>query len=259
MQKDHLLSIPHTDWKSLFTDLGASSFRQDQVAKWIYHQLEFDFKKMSNVPHELIEKLDEKYSVQTLSIEKSELSRDGTCKWLLNTSDSLSIECVLIPEESRNTVCLSSQVGCGMGCKFCSTAKMGFLRNLSLGEIVEQFLIIQKYLREKDSGSISNIVFMGMGEPLMNASAVAAASDLFTDQKIGGLAKKRITVSTSGIPNEIVKWAEQNPSYKLAISLNGTHNEMRSSLMPVNKSNSMEKLLESVDKYIEITGGACYF
>ena len=144
MQKEHLLSVSFKDWKPMFTDLGESAYRKDQVMRWIFHQCEYEFDCMSNIPQSFIGKLQEKYFIRSLVVEKSERSRDGTCKWLLKTKDALYIECVLIPEATRMTVCLSSQVGCGMGCNFCSTAKMGFLRNLTLGEITEQFLIIQK-------------------------------------------------------------------------------------------------------------------
>jgi 23S rRNA (adenine2503-C2)-methyltransferase len=259
MEKTHLLAVPPRQWADVLEELGSPRYRSKQLQSWIFQQHKICFQDMGNLPQALREQLSNRYTLQTLSEEEKQVSQDGTVKWALKTRDGYSIECVLIPEGDRYSVCLSSQVGCAMGCRFCSTAKMGLLRNLNLGEIVEQFQWVNRYVQEEYQASLTNVIFMGMGEPLQNIPAVGEACDLFTSPEGYNLSRKKITVSTSGLAPQIVKWAKEYPGYKLAFSLNGSNNTNRSDIMPVNRSIPIEKLLESIDYYQDITGNTITF
>ncbi len=254
MQKEHLLDFGLLELEGALIAAGEKKFRAAQLLQWIYQHFQPDFKKMSNLPPSLRESLEQKYTVNQLEMVQQQFSSDGTTKWMLKTWDGNFIECVLIPEENRNTVCLSSQVGCGMGCEFCSTAKMGYKRNLTRGEILDQFYLIQLHLNKKELGKITNVVFMGMGEPMQNIQNVGAACDILCSVQGFGLSRKKITVSTSGLVPGILEWANNFPQYKLAISLNAPNNEIRQKLMPVNKAFPIDKLLEAAKEYGKITG-----
>ena len=254
MNKQHLLSIPFFDWKNVFLQFTSSPYRAVQTREWVFHHLVSDFKKMSNLPITLQSKLDEKLEIRTLKIVDKQVSQDGTVKWALKTFDNLQLECVMIPDEKRFSVCLSSQIGCAMGCKFCNTAKMGFIRNLSLGEILEQVFIVNAYIKKKFNKKLTNAIFMGMGEPLQNIDAVANTCHILSAKEGFGLSKRKITVSTSGILPKILEWAQIAPDYKLAISLNGSTDALRSDIMPIGKRYPLSSLLQTIDTYISITG-----
>lgn len=247
------LSLTFTEWENHLRELGFPSYRAKQIRTWIFDQQVLDFSLMNNLPLDLREKLINNFSLQALQIQNKQLSTDGTQKWLFRTTDGHFIESVHIPSEHRHSICISSQVGCGMGCRFCSTAKMGLIRSLTIGEILGQVLTVQKELSER-SIKLTNVIFMGMGEPLQNLENVATACDILMDQKCLSIASRKITVSTSGLVSQIKKWAERQPRVKLAISLNGATNDVRSDLMPINKSYPIETLLETIDYYIDITG-----
>ncbi len=254
MPKTHLLSLGLNALNDFVEETGEPRYRGRQIREWMLHHLETDFSRMSNLPQKLIENLQEKTTVTTLRERSRQDSVDGTRKWALETEDGHVFETVLIPTESRRSLCVSSQVGCAMGCTFCRTATMGFIRNLTLGEILEQVHLVNRFLKNLDGSRVSNVIFMGMGEPLHNLENVARACEILNAQDGFGIGKDRITVSTSGIVPKILEWARRAPDFKLAISLNGSNDEMRSSLMPVNRRWNIETLLAAADEYIGITG-----
>ena len=238
---------------------GEPRFRAKQIAEWVFHGLESDFSRMSNLPKKLIDRLQEKAEISTLSERSFQKSVDGTLKWALATPDNHVFETVLIPTESRRSLCVSSQIGCAMGCTFCRTATMGFIRNLTLGEILEQVLWVNRYLKAFDGSKITNVIFMGMGEPLHNLENVALACETINSPNGFGIGKGHITISTSGIVPKILEWATRAPDFKLAISLNGSNDAMRSALMPVNRRWNIEALLEAADEYLRLTGHTLTF
>jgi len=254
MPKIHLLNLGPDGLCDFAVETGETRYRGRQIREWMLQHLETDFRKMSNLPQKLIESLEEKAVVATLRERSRQDSIDGTRKWALETQDGHVFETVLIPTETRRSLCVSSQIGCAMGCTFCRTATMGFIRNLTLGEILEQVLWVNRFLHDLDGTHVTNVIFMGMGEPLHNLENVALACETLNAQDGFGIGKDRITVSTSGIVPKILEWAQRAPDFKLAISLNGSNDALRSSLMPVNRRWNIEALLAAADEYIEITG-----
>jgi 23S rRNA (adenine2503-C2)-methyltransferase len=254
MAKLHLLSLDLGALEEFTANLGEPRFRARQIREWMFRQLETDFSRMSNLPKKLIEKLDEAAEISALRVKSRQDSIDGTRKWAFETHDGHVFETVMIPSGDRRSICVSSQVGCAMGCTFCRTATMGFIRNLTLGEILEQVQFVARYVREEDGARLSNVIFMGMGEPLHNIANVAAACRVLNAEDGFGIGKSHITVSTSGVVPKIREWAEIAPDFKLAISLNGSNDLMRSALMPVNRRWNIENLLAAADEYIALTG-----
>ena len=259
MPKTHLLDLGPQALGDFATEAGEPRYRGKQLREWMFQRLETDFRLMSNLPQKLVEKLEEKAAVATLRERSRQDSVDGTCKWALETQDGHVFETVLIPTESRRSLCVSSQIGCAMGCVFCRTATMGFVRNLTLGEILEQVHWANRFLRNLDGSRVTNVIFMGMGEPLLNLENVALACETLNAGDGFGIGKDRITVSTSGIVPKILEWARRAPYFKLAISLNGSNDTVRSSLMPVNRRWNIEALLAAADEYIQITGQTLTF
>lgn len=254
MAKLHLLSLGLGALEDFTASLGEPRFRARQIQEWMFKHLENDFQKMSNLPKKLIEKLEEAAEVSVLREKSRQDSVDGTRKWAFETHDGHVFETVMIPSGDRRSICVSSQVGCAMGCAFCRTATMGFIRNLTLGEILEQVHRVSRHLREQDGSRLSNVIFMGMGEPLHNLENVATACETINAEWGFCIGKSHITVSTSGIVPKIREWAQRAPDFKLAVSLNGSNDEIRSALMPVNRRWNIENLLAAADEYIVLTG-----
>lgn len=253
MQSNDIKSFSEDELKEFLKECGEKPYRAAQILDWVFNQSVHSFEDMSNLPQPLRELLASKCTVRTLKPVQQDASADGTVKWLYQTYDGYFIETVLIPSEARNSVCVSTQVGCGMGCGFCRTAKMGLKRHLSTGEILEQFLLTKEFLKEFDR-NLTNIIFMGMGEPFHNYDNVSKAIHWLHHPKYLNLGRKRITVSTSGIAPKIRQMATDKLPAKLALSLNGTNDEMRSATMPINGRYPMKELLASVDEYIRTTG-----
>ncbi|HLP40935.1 MAG TPA: 23S rRNA (adenine(2503)-C(2))-methyltransferase RlmN [Fibrobacteria bacterium] len=255
-RKAHLLDLDLPSLEALVTSMGEPAFRAKQVREWLFRHLETDFRKMTNLPKGLQEKLAEAAEVTVLGVQDIQVSSDGTTKWAFRTHDGHVFESVLIPSEDRRSVCVSSQIGCAMGCTFCRTATMGFIRNLTLGEILEQIHFVSRHLREKEGegARVTNVIFMGMGEPLLNLENVARACETLNSQAGFGVAKDKITISTSGLAPKILEWGRRAPDFKLAISLNGSNDRVRSELMPVNRRYPIPVLLETADEYIRLTG-----
>lgn len=235
-----------------FETKGIRSFRAGQIFKWVYLRQAETFDEMTDLSKDMREMLKKTFSIPRLELENSEISVDGTEKLLFRLIDGKHIESVLIPEKNHYTLCISSQVGCAQGCRFCLTAKGGFERNLTTAEIVSQVRDARKILLQKDGSAalpLSNIVFMGMGEPLANYNAVINALAIITDSDYGlKFSPRRVTVSTSGMIPEIKKLGLAT-SANLAVSLNATNDKTRSMLMPINKRYPLKDLLSACREF----------
>ena len=235
--------------KKEIINLGEKGYRAEQIFKWIYIDRVNSFDEMTNLPKNLRDKLKQNYSMNNFNILKKQESSDGTKKYLLDVLDGNAIESVLMKYHHGNTICVSSQIGCKMGCKFCASTGIKFIRNLSSGEIVEQLLAV-----DKDSGEkISNIVFMGIGEPLDNYDNVINAIRIINNPKGLNIGARHISISTSGIVPRIYDLANENIQCTLSISLHASNNEKRSQMMPVNKRYNIEELIKACKDYIKIT------
>ena len=222
----------------------SQAYRSRQIHEWIKKGV-LSFEKMTNLPASLRQELGESFCVCSSGVEKAETDADNTSKTAIRLNDGNLIEAVLLNDENnRTTACLSSQVGCAMGCTFCRTGLMGFKRNLSSAEIVEQFLHLQSLY-----GEISNIVYMGMGEPFMNTDEVIKSIQFFTSDEGLGMSARRITVSTCGITDGIRRLADEAPSVRLAVSLVSADSSIRSGIMPVTKTNSLPELKKALEYY----------
>jgi 23S rRNA (adenine2503-C2)-methyltransferase len=228
--------------------LGEPPYRGRQIARWIYRQGATCFEHMTDLPAGLRERLAAEMQISSTSLSLQQPSRDGVIKCLLRLQDNQQIESVLLPYEERVSVCLSTQVGCAMGCQFCATAQGGYTRNLSAGEIVEQFLTLQQLAERK----ITHIVYMGMGEPLLNLENALKSMQLFHEEV--GISMRRMTVSTVGIVPKINELAEQNLPITLAVSLHAPDDETRRSFMPVARKWDINSLLTACRNYFDRTG-----
>ena len=229
--------------RALFKARGWPAYRADQLATWIYRNDVDELDQMTNLPAAIRSELAGEFDLQSLEVIETQRSVDGTRKLLLGAFDGAQIEAVLIPEERRNTLCVSTQVGCPLACSFCATGALGFTRNLTTAEIIDQVLWS---MREMEPGTgLTNLVFMGMGEPLLNLPAVSEAIRILTDPKAFALAPRRVTVSTSGVLPQIAPLLEVAPIH-LAVSLHATTDEVRDVLVPLNKRFPIAELLETL-------------
>ena len=235
--------------KEEFINMGEKPFRAEQVFKWLYEEKVKEFDEMTNLSLALREKLKENYTMCNFNILKKQESSDGTKKYLFDILDGNAIETVLMSYHHGYSLCVSSQVGCKMGCKFCASTGIQFARNLTSGEIVEQILAVE----QDNNIRISNIVFMGIGEPFDNYDNVVNAIRIINNQKGINIGARHISISTSGLVPKIYKLAEENIQCTLSISLHATTNEKRSSMMPVNKLYPIEELLKACKDYINKT------
>ncbi len=230
---------------------GVESFRADQILTWIYGRQADTFEIMTDLGKDLRKLLSQNFSIERNKIQRVDTSTDGTMKYLFRLKDEKKIESVLIPEKDHYTLCISSQVGCALGCKFCLTAKNGLVRNLNTGEIIAQVRDIQHDLKRRRIGlkPLTNIVLMGMGEPLANYRNVINALDIITDTRIGlQFSNRRVALSTAGLVPRLAD-LNRDARVNLAVSLNATNNQTRSMLMPVNRTYSLEKLLDACRRY----------
>lgn len=235
--------------KNELIDLGEKPFRAEQIFKWIYQEKVKEFDDMTNISLDLRKKLKENYTMCNYNILRKQESKDGTIKYLFDVLDGNAIETVLMSYHHGYSICVSSQIGCKMGCKFCASTGINFIRSLSSGEIIEQILAV-----EQDTGiRISNIVFMGIGEPLDNYDNVVNAIKIINNPKGLNIGARHISISTSGLVPKIYKLAEENIQGTLSISLHATNNEKRSSMMPVNKTYPIEELIKACKDYIAKT------
>ena len=229
-------------------------FRAEQIFSWLHKHATASFAEMTNLPKHVIFSLEQAFgSPWPLKLAASQRSTDGTEKYLFALADQATVETVLIPDEKRQTLCISTQVGCAMNCSFCATGRSGFVRNLSAAEIVSQVLWVENQLKAKGQ-SISNIVYMGMGEPLVNYDSVLRSVRLINHEQGLNLGARRITISTCGLVPQIKALAEEDLQVNLAISLHAVTDAKRSQVMPVNKRFPLAELLQACDYYTDRTG-----
>ncbi len=242
-----LVDLKNLDQQQLIQfveSLGQPSFRGRQILSWLYKPGITDFSQMTDLAKEFRAALNKHAFISRFENPLCETSQDGSVKFAFKLDDNKIIESVLIPEEDRNTLCVSSQVGCAMGCQFCLTGDMGFLRNLNSAEIVNQVCAVRDWMLEHNKGSLTNIVFMGMGEPLANLDNLLTALSILTEQRACNFASRRVTVSTCGLVPQMLELGSKT-DVNLAVSLHATDDETRSSLMPINNKYPLETLLES--------------
>ncbi len=243
------LTLP--ELQDYFVSIGEPKFRGGQVFNWMYNHLAFDFASMENIKKDLRNKLEQLCELQTLKLSATQDSPStGTKKYLFETHDGKKIESVVIPEKERNTLCISTQVGCPLDCKFCATGLMGYKRNLSVGEVVDQYLLAAK---EHGKENITNIVYMGMGEPLLNYETTLKSVEIFTHELTKGLSRTRITISTAGIAKKIRELADTGLRVKLAFSLHSAFEDIRNKIMPINKKYSLKENVEALKYYAKQT------
>ena len=230
--------------------LGQKKFRATQLYGWLYQKRVKNFESMSDISISFREILKEKYNINLPSILKKQVSYDGTVKLLLELDDKMSVETVLMRYDYGNAVCVSSQVGCNMGCKFCASGLIKKQRDLKASEMVSQVMKIQEYLDDEGKGErVSHVVIMGSGEPFDNYDNVMEFIKIINEQKGLAIGARHITVSTSGIPDKIIKYSKEGIQVNLAISLHASNNETRNKIMPVNKAFPLEKLFEAIKEY----------
>ncbi len=243
--KDYTLD----ELKEQLKEIGEKPFRAEQIYKWLYEARVSDFDEITNLSLELREKLKQIYEIKEFKILKKQVASDGTRKYLFDVLDGNAIETVLMEYHHGFSICVSSQIGCKMGCKFCASTGIPFARNLSSGEIIEQIMAVERDANVR----ISNIVFMGIGEPLNNYDNVVKAIRIINHPKGLNIGARHISISTSGLVPRIYKLAEENIQCTLSISLHATTNEKRSEMMPINNAFPIEELLQACKDYIEKT------
>lgn len=249
-----LRALTQDEMQQVFADLGEPKYRADQVYDWLWSKGAHSVEDMHNLPKALRAKLQESFSIAPIQVSEVQRSADGTLKNAVTLEDGLVVESVLIPTDTRITACVSSQVGCNMGCHFCATARLKRMRNLSPGEIYDQVVAIQKQAQEEFGRPLTNIVFMGMGEPLANYAHVMTSIERITSPKGLGMSPKRITLSTVGLPKMIRRMAEEQVPFNLAVSLHSARDEVRSAIMPVNEASNVEDLKDALNHWYQATG-----
>jgi 23S rRNA (adenine2503-C2)-methyltransferase len=245
--------LKQDELKEFFVQKGDKAFRAQQVYEWLWMKSAKSFDQMTNISLETREMLKRHFVINHIKVDNMQRSADGTIKNAVTLHDGLVVESVLIPAEKRITACVSSQVGCSLACKFCATARLKRQRNLSPDEIYDQVAAIKEQAELFFGRPLTNIVFMGMGEPLLNYANVTAAIEKITSQKGLNMASRRITVSTVGISKMIKKMADDNVKFNLAVSLHAALNQTRSSIMPINDTNSLEELAEALTYWYQKT------
>jgi 23S rRNA (adenine2503-C2)-methyltransferase len=251
--KVNLLDFSREKLIEYFSSQGEKAFRATQVIKWLHQQSVADVSEMTNLSKQLRQKLSKTAMIKAPEIVVEQKSSDGTRKWLLRLDDGNCIETVYIPEGDRGTLCISSQVGCALDCTFCSTARQGFSRNLSVAEIIGQLWVANRSLRQEmgtDERVVSNVVMMGMGEPLLNYDNVIDAMTLMLDDNAYGMSRRRVTLSTSGVVPALERLAD-DMNVALAISLHGPNDEIRDQVVPLNRKYPLNELLSACRRYLD--------
>jgi 23S rRNA (adenine2503-C2)-methyltransferase len=250
--KPYLLDGLDAQLQRWAAEANAPAYRVGQVQKWLFKKRGGGFDEMSDLPKALRSDLAERFQLWSTDVVKHTTAEDGTEKLLFQLADGGQVECVLLRDTSRRTICISTQVGCGMGCVFCASGLEGVERNLTTGEIVEQMLRLQRLLSPDER--LSHIVVMGMGEPLANLDHLLAALQHAHREDGLGISARRITISTVGLPPAIDRLARQQQNYRLAISLHAPNDELRNQLVPVNKNIGIDAIMAAADRYFEVSG-----
>ena len=252
--KTDIRALSAEELKKVFQEMGEQSFRAKQVFEWLWKKSARSFDEMSNLSKELRQKLNEHFSINNVEIHSSQISSDRTIKNAFRLFDGNIVEGVLIPTTTRMTACISSQVGCSLTCKFCATGKLNRIRNLNADEIYDQVVLIKNQAEEKYQTPLTNIVYMGMGEPLLNYNNVITSIDKITSPDGLNMSPQRITVSTAGIAKMIKKLADDDVKFNLALSLHAASDTKRNYIMPINEHNSLMALEEALIYFYNKTG-----
>jgi 23S rRNA (adenine2503-C2)-methyltransferase len=254
MEKPNLRHLNLDQMKAYFVEIGEKPFRAKQVYEWIWKKSARNFEQMTNLSIETRAKLEDKFSINPVQVQNHQKSNDRTIKNAFQLHDGYVVEGVLIPTDTRMTACVSSQVGCSLTCKFCATGKLDRVRNLHFDEIYDQVAIIREQALENYNIQLSNIVYMGMGEPLLNYANVLKSIERITAPDGLNMSHNRITVSTAGVAKMIKKLGDDGVKFNLALSLHAANDEKRSQIMPINESNSLEVLEEALKYFYDKTG-----
>ncbi len=252
--KRDIRKLKQEELKEYFVQLGEKPFRAQQVYEWLWNKSAKSFDQMTNLSNDLRDVLKEHFVLNHIKVDHMQRSADGTIKNAVTLFDGMVVESVLIPTEKRITACVSSQVGCSLACKFCATARLKRQRNLTPDEIYDQVVAIKEQAELFFNRPLTNIVFMGMGEPLLNYANVVSAIEKITSQKGLNMASRRITVSTVGVAKMIEKMADDNVKFNLAVSLHAAIDKTRSSIMPINDTNSLTQLGDALRYWYDKTG-----
>ncbi|WP_127141158.1 23S rRNA (adenine(2503)-C(2))-methyltransferase RlmN [Flagellimonas marinaquae] len=253
VKKKDIRALTKDQLRNFFMEQGDKAFRGNQVYEWLWQKSAHDFDAMTNISKETRKMLEDNFVINHIRVDQMQRSSDGTIKNAVRLHDGLVVESVLIPTETRTTACVSSQVGCSLDCRFCATSRLKRMRNLNPDEIYDQVVAIDNESRLYFDRPLSNIVFMGMGEPLMNYNNVLKAIDKITSPEGLGMSPKRIVVSTSGVPKIIKKMADEEVKFGLAVSLHSAIDEVRTSIMPFNATFPLKDLRESLEYWYSKT------
>jgi 23S rRNA (adenine2503-C2)-methyltransferase len=252
-KKKDIRALTKEQLRDFFVENGDKSFRGNQVYEWLWSKSLHTFEDMTNISKETREMLEANFVINHIKVDSMQKSADGTIKNGIKLHDGFVVESVLIPTKKRTTACVSSQVGCSLDCKFCATSRLKRMRNLNPDEIYDQVVIIDKQSRLYHNRKLTNIVFMGMGEPLMNYKNVLKSIEMITSPEGLNMSSKRITVSTSGVPKMIKMMADEDVKFHLAVSLHSAIDEVRTSIMPFNTNFPLKDLKESLEYWYEKT------
>lgn len=253
IKKKDIRALTKNQLRDFFVSQGDKAFRGNQVYEWLWQKSAHSFDEMTNISKETRQMLEDNFVINHIRVDQMQRSSDGTIKNAVRLHDGLVVESVLIPTDTRTTACVSSQVGCSLDCRFCATARMKRMRNLNADEIYDQVVAIDNESRLYFDRPLSNIVFMGMGEPLMNYNNILKAIDMITSPEGLGMSPKRITVSTSGVPKMIRKMADEEVKFGLAVSLHSAIDEVRTSIMPFNATFPLKELREALQYWYNKT------
>jgi len=253
IKKKDIRALTKEQLRDFFVSHGDKSFRGNQVYEWLWQKSAHSFDTMTNISKETRQMLEDNFVINHIQVDQMQRSKDGTIKNAVRLHDDLIVESVLIPTDTRTTACVSSQVGCSLDCRFCATAQLKKMRNLNPDEIYDQVVAIDNESRLYFGRPLSNIVFMGMGEPLMNYNNVLKAIDKITSSEGLGMSPRRITISTSGVPKMIKKMADEKVRFKLAVSLHSAIDEIRTSIMPFNATFTLADLRTSLKYWYKKT------
>ncbi len=257
--KENIRNLSFEELKKVLETLDEKTFRSKQIYEWLWQKNAATFEEMSNLSKDLRIKLDEHFFIDHITLDDQQISSDKTIKCAFSIGEGKVVEGVLIPTSSRTTACISSQVGCSLSCTFCATGRLKLMRNLTAGEIVDQVVYLKEQAENRYNTPLSNIVYMGMGEPLLNYKNVLRSVELLTSEEGLGMSPKRITVSTAGIAKMIRKLGDDQVKFNLAISLHAANDKKRSHIMEINDSNNLEELADSLRYFHEKTGSRVTF
>ncbi len=259
MAKKDIRALTLDQLVELFEQISEPKFRAKQLYDWLWAKGAVRFSEMSNLSKTLRDYLEENFVINAVQIHELQVSSDKTVKCAMRLHDNYVVESVLIPHKSRMTACISSQVGCSLSCTFCATGKLRRMRNLNADEIVDQVVLIKNTAQERYGMPLTNIVYMGMGEPLLNYKEVLSSVEKITGATGLGMSPKRITVSTAGVAKMITKLGDDQVKFNLALSLHAANDEKRNHIMPINETNTLDNLAEALNYFTEKTGSRATF